>query len=59
MVVTTIIDSAFKLTVTEITSYDCLAWTGGTVKGLGTTYFNTVITSVPAIRDVMALFYSR
>lgn len=55
MKVTTIIDMKKKEAVAIPTVGDIEARTGGTVKGLGTTYLNTRITSVPTIMDVKTL----
>lgn len=45
--VTTIMDSAFKMVMPEVGH-----WTGGTVKGVGTSVLGTVITSLATIIDV-------
>ncbi len=55
MEVTTIIDIALKEAVAEPETGGKSRRTGGTVKGSGTTYFNTVITSAPTIIDAKTL----
>lgn len=50
--VTTIMDVPYKTLYCEALSFGGTAKSAGTVKGVGTTRFNTVITSLAASRDV-------
>lgn len=53
VIVTTMMDITKKEHVAEPETGGAKRKTGGTVKGLGTTYFNTVIMSNPTIMDVV------
>lgn len=53
--VTTIIDIEKKEVVAETETGGKIAMAGGTRKGLGTTYFNTRMTSGPTISDADTL----